>query len=173
MTARSPSPREVRFGPRGGLDSSYAAFNSGCGSPTITVQTGGTLQKTAGTGTSTISGIATTVAGYAEGNQRVRSPTANLALHEGIPTSSGNVLSSWNGRDVLSAPSRWPSVNNWQAGDGGTPGAGGAGQLTVASGGQLTLTGSGATSLAAPSSSTAHDPEQHRESPLCLRFGLR
>ena len=59
------------------------------GSPTITVDSGGTLAKTGGTGTSTIEGVQVTASGT------LSSPTGTLALNgvtlAGNPTGVGNV----------------------------------------------------------------------------------
>ena len=91
------------------------------GSPTITVQTGGALQKTAGTGTSTISSMTTTVQGTLKATSGALAD--NTLVLQDSPNLVGNVLPNGAGATCRER-SRWPpgrlAVDRWPLGVGGT-----------------------------------------------------
>ena len=110
-------------------DPGYAMITDDGGSPTITVDSGGTLAKTGGTGTSTIEGVQVTASGT------LSSPTGTLALNgvtlAGNPTGVGNVAligsTTLSGNATLSGNWQWPSGTIY-----------GTDSLTIAAGATLT-----------------------------------
>ena len=110
-------------------DPGYAMITDDGGSPTITVDSGGTLAKTGGTGTSTIEGVQVTASGT------LPSPTGTLALNgvtlAGNPTGVGNVAligsTTLSGNATLSGNWQWPSGTIY-----------GTDSLTIAAGATLT-----------------------------------